>query len=85
MTIKAPVGSWARDNAQKEIGLVFQAVMQTGVEAYGLAAFTRILGWDEEKAKALIDGAVDEFNNKKIHKIYPVFVVHGKKPLTAED
>src|SRR5690606_15894661 len=45
---RCPVGTWPKNKQQKELGAVGQEIAQTGVEAYGLAAFTRILGWDGE-------------------------------------
>jgi hypothetical protein len=79
---KLPVGSWPKDEALKKIGLVAQEIVQTGVEAYGLAAFTRILGWDQKKAKDFCEKVRADFNNRKIHKIYPVFIIHAQKPAT---
>ncbi|RPA86304.1 S-adenosyl-L-methionine-dependent methyltransferase [Ascobolus immersus RN42] len=76
---RCPVGIWPRNKPQKELGSVAQEVLQTGVEAYGLAAFTRILGWDSERAKEFCEEVVREFNNRKVHKIYPIFVVTGRK------
>lgn len=79
--IKCPVGVWPKSKEQKTVGAVCQEIMQTGVEAYGLAAMTRILGWEAEKAKVFCEEAVREFNNRRVHKIYPVFVVHGRRPV----
>jgi hypothetical protein len=68
--IPVPVGTWAKGKRNKEIGLWLQNVCLMGAEAYGLAAFTRVLGWDTEKAKKLIADAVKDFKNPKIHTIY---------------
>lgn len=84
VTIKAPMGSWPKKPEHREIGLVFQEIVQTGVEAYGLASFTRVLGWDEKKAQEFLAEVLAECNDRKVHKIYPVFVVWGKKPLDTE-
>ncbi|RPA77275.1 S-adenosyl-L-methionine-dependent methyltransferase [Ascobolus immersus RN42] len=77
---KLPVGAWPKDEALKTIGLVAQEIVQTGVEAFGLAGFTRVLGWEPKKAKDFCEQVRADYNNRKIHKIYPIFIVHGTKP-----
>ncbi|RPA80916.1 S-adenosyl-L-methionine-dependent methyltransferase, partial [Ascobolus immersus RN42] len=77
---KAPLGTWPKQPAEKQIGAVFQEISATGWEAYGLAALTRVLGWEGAKAKEFLDRVTAEATNRKIHKIYPVHVVWGRKP-----
>lgn len=40
---------WARDRRNKEIGLYLQQNMLDATVAYGMAHFTRILGWSPEE------------------------------------
>jgi len=70
---KACIGTWPKDPYYKEIGKVGAAISQSGGEAYGLAVFTRVLGWSSEKAKKLIDAAVRDLVERKsdVHAIYP--------------
>lgn len=82
---KLPVGSWPKTREMKQIGVVAQEIVQSGVESFGLAAFTRILGWEMKKAKDFCQEVLQDYNNKKIHKIYPIQVIVGIKPLTADD
>lgn len=67
--IRVPMGTWAKDRKMKEIGTWVREVSVMGFEAYGLFAFTKVLGWDVEKAKKVIQGAMDEAKGNKIHTI----------------
>ncbi|RPA86305.1 S-adenosyl-L-methionine-dependent methyltransferase [Ascobolus immersus RN42] len=78
--MKFPVGSWPKDPRQKEIGTVVQEILQTGTEAYGLASLTRVLKWEPAKAKEFLASVVKDFNNRKIHTVYDLHVVIGRKP-----
>ncbi|RPA88311.1 S-adenosyl-L-methionine-dependent methyltransferase [Ascobolus immersus RN42] len=70
---KACIGTWPKDPYYKEIGKVGAAISQSGGEAYGLAVFTRVLGWSTEKAKSMIEKAVRDLIDRKsgVHAIYP--------------
>ncbi|RPA85607.1 S-adenosyl-L-methionine-dependent methyltransferase [Ascobolus immersus RN42] len=81
---KLPIGKWPKDTRMKELGVVAQEIMQTGVEAYALACLTRVLGWDARDAQAFLDKALEEFNNRRMHTIYTMYVVHGRKPEEGE-
>ncbi|RPA82441.1 S-adenosyl-L-methionine-dependent methyltransferase [Ascobolus immersus RN42] len=66
---KQPFGAWPKDPHYKELGRISNVVISTSVEAYGLAALTRVLGWDIQKARELIDGAMADVLNPKMHQI----------------
>lgn len=82
--VKWPVGVWPKERSQKELGAVVGVGVQTGVEAYALAALTRVLGWELDKAKAFMEEVVRDMSNRKIHAIYPQYVVYGRKPTEEE-
>ncbi|TGO73238.1 hypothetical protein BELL_0379g00180 [Botrytis elliptica] len=46
---RVPMAPWARDRRNKEIGLYMQQNMLDATVAYGMAHFTRILGWSPEE------------------------------------
>ncbi|RPA72311.1 S-adenosyl-L-methionine-dependent methyltransferase [Ascobolus immersus RN42] len=84
---KSPVGGWAKDPYYKEVGLIVHHIGMTGFEAYGMAMFTRVLGWETKKAKALIDECVALLENvgkKKVHMIYPQYIYYAQKPFDPE-
>lgn len=64
---KIPIGPWPKNRRLKEIGAWNYEVAKTGLEAYALALFTRVLGMDEKKAKGIIDAAVEDLKNPRIH------------------
>lgn len=78
--LKMPTGAWPKDPRYKELGRVGFEVGRTGAEAYGLAMFTRVLGWGEKEAKECCEGTVRESADRRIHMISDWFVVWGRKP-----
>lgn len=77
---RLPIGTWPKDKKQKMLGKWGRMVMEPSVEAYGLAIFTRVLGMDEKEARRLLDGALEDLKNPKIHMIFSLEVVIGRKP-----
>lgn len=69
---RAPVGVWPKQKDFKQLGAIGLQSILTGTEAYGLMAFTKILGWDVERAQKLIKDTVAASSNRKIHVIYPM-------------
>jgi len=77
---KIPIGPWPKQKRLKEIGAWNLEVAKTGLEAYALAMFTRVLEMDKEKAKTVIANAVEDLKNPKIHMYIVAHVVYGRKP-----
>jgi len=69
---RAPIGSWPKDKHYKELGVLAGMTAATGYQAYGLAMFTRVLGWDPNDAQKIIDDVVDCVSNRKrkVHAVY---------------
>lgn len=63
---KAPTKPWTKDARLKELGNCMLE-LSAGYESYGLAAFTRILKLDEDKARRVIDNAVKEHHDLSVH------------------
>lgn len=59
VTVKHPIGPWAVDVRMKVIGDMVLAMSETAYEAYGMTAFTQILGMDEADAKKLCTEAME--------------------------
>ncbi|KAI5809235.1 S-adenosyl-L-methionine-dependent methyltransferase [Pyronema omphalodes] len=78
--VKEPIGPWAKDARQKRIGAMVLLNCETGIESYAMAAFTRILGMEEEKARSLCAGALTAARNKNYHMYGKYYRVYGRKP-----
>jgi len=80
VTQKIPVKPWTKNARLKELGNCLLE-LSAGYESYGLAAFTRILGMEEKKARELIRGAEREHMDLSIHAYLRIYIMHGRKPL----
>lgn len=67
LTAKEPMGPWPKDPMLKRVGAMSLLNGETGFESYGMAAFTRILGMDVKKARAICEGARLAARNKNYH------------------
>jgi hypothetical protein len=47
---------------------------ETGFESYGMAAFTRVLGMEDEKASAICEAASAASRNKNYHVYFKQYV-----------
>jgi hypothetical protein len=66
-TYKQPVAPWPKDKRLKNIGAMALLNCQTAFTAYGMAAFTRILGMTKGKAERLCEGALEAIRDRKNH------------------
>lgn len=64
---KMPLGPWAADKKQKEVGAYLLLSTETGFEAFGIRLFTQVLGMSVEEAGALFKAAQKQAANRKIH------------------
>ncbi|KAI5807765.1 hypothetical protein BZA77DRAFT_330773 [Pyronema omphalodes] len=80
MEAKEPFGPWPKDPRQKRIGAMSLLNCETGIESYGMAAFTRVLGMDVEKARAICDAGLAAVRNKNYHMYAKYYRVYGRKP-----
>jgi hypothetical protein len=67
VNVKQPYGPWPKDERMKHIGAMVMMMCETGVEAYGMALFTRVLGMDTEEARTVCRAAVKAVRNKNFH------------------
>lgn len=74
---------WARDRRNKEIGLYLQQNMLDATVAYGMAHFTRILGWSPEEYQVLAAGVRNEFKDPRVHNWCNMYIVYGRKPISS--
>lgn len=71
--MKQPLGPWPRNKALKQAGALHAIGTETSYHAYGLALFTRVLGFSPEKAQKLCDDASAAHLEKKsgVHAYVP--------------
>ncbi|KAG4026103.1 hypothetical protein MFRU_045g00480 [Monilinia fructicola] len=82
---RLPMAPWARDRRNKEIGLYMQQNMLDATVAYGMAHFTRILGWSPEEYQVLAAGVRNEFKDSRVHNWCNMYIVWGRKPTSNAD
>ena len=57
------------------------AIMESGLEAYGLKIFTHVLGWEKDKFMSFVEGVKDDIRNKDFHMYSYSHIVYARKPL----
>jgi hypothetical protein len=65
--IKEPLGPWPKDKRLKTIGAMCLLNGETGIEAFGLAPLTRVLGMGKEEAIAICRDALAAMKMKGTH------------------
>lgn len=65
--VKKPLGPWAKDPRMQRIGAMVLLHSETIFESYGMAAFTCVLGMDQEKARDICDRAMVASRNKNYY------------------
>jgi hypothetical protein len=64
---KEPVGPQPKDPRLKRVGAMVLLHSETFFDSYGMAAFTRVLGMDAEKAKDICTHAAQAARHKNYH------------------
>ena len=78
---KIPIGPWAKDKLQKEVGLFNLVQLLDGAEAISLRLLTSILKWKPEEVQVLCAKVKQELKSKSLHAVLDFYVVYGQKPL----
>ena len=79
---KAPLSPWPADRRYKELGRWMNVQMMDSLEAYSLALFTRVLKWEPERLRALLDGVRADLRNLDYH-MYSVMYVQCANHLSG--
>ncbi|MCJ1454022.1 hypothetical protein MMC28_004372 [Mycoblastus sanguinarius] len=77
---KVPLTPWPADPKQKLLGQYMHLQMTESIEAFCLALFSRVLGWDNNRIQVLLAGVRADLRNKNMHMYSKVHVVYGRKP-----
>ncbi|KAA8896237.1 S-adenosyl-L-methionine-dependent methyltransferase [Sphaerosporella brunnea] len=82
-TMKQPLGPWPQEQRMREIGSLMYLNCETGFHAYGMAAFTRVLGMTTEEADTLCTESSRSIRERTT-RVYNLFhVAYGRKPRTS--
>ncbi|KAM5347433.1 hypothetical protein ACJ41O_010438 [Fusarium nematophilum] len=85
VVFKWPMNTWPKDRKYKEIGAWSYENMSTGLQAFSLALFTRVLGWSSEEVEVFIASVRKELRDRTIHGYWPIVVTYGQKPSQGEE
>lgn len=76
-----PIGGWPKGKKLKELGKVFKyQFINSAVDSYSLALFTRVGGWSQEDTEKLLNDVRAEFTNGKMHVYSHCSYAIGQKP-----
>ncbi|KAL7273160.1 hypothetical protein RUND412_004005 [Rhizina undulata] len=78
---KLPIGSWPKLRSEKEMGMYWRQAFLDGLEAYSLAPFTRILGWEVKAVEEFLPKVDKDLKNPKFHGYSKLYCTYGRKPL----
>ncbi|RJE23445.1 Methyltransferase [Aspergillus sclerotialis] len=78
-TFKVPINTWPKDPRLKEIGLCQMHNMLEGLESYGMAPLTRVMGWTCQDVQDLVSKARVEMQDRSIHLYCKFVFVYGQK------
>jgi hypothetical protein len=67
LPVKEPMGPWPKDPRLKRLGAMVLLHSDTSFESYGMAAFTRILGMEPEKAREVCEAGRLAARNRNYH------------------
>ncbi|KAK0737735.1 hypothetical protein B0T18DRAFT_440780 [Schizothecium vesticola] len=70
-TFDIPFGTWAKDRALKELGILFAVQMIQGLEAISLRLMCNVVGWELENVKEFLGKVRREFEANE-HRFYVV-------------
>lgn len=77
---KVPIGPWAKGKKNKELGIYYRAQFVDAVEPFTMALFTRVLGYNSEEAKKVVERVKTDLINPKLHMYVNFYYVWGRKP-----
>ena len=85
---KVPLTPWPADPKQKLLGQYMHLQMTESIEAFCLALFSRVLGWDNNRIQVLLAGVRADLRNKNMHmysKVYVLPILLARKVLLSSN
>lgn len=80
-TVQIPIGSWARDQALKELGRFELMHMQMSVDSHTPALFSRVWNYTPEQVRILTERVKGEFKDKNLRLITSYRFITGRRPV----
>lgn len=77
---RIPVGPWTKDPHLKELGKWERIHMQMSVDSHTPALFSRILGYNPDQARVLMEQVKAEIRDKSLHLITSYRFITGRRP-----
>ncbi|KAF2021141.1 S-adenosyl-L-methionine-dependent methyltransferase [Aaosphaeria arxii CBS 175.79] len=62
-----PCGPWAKGERMKKLGVYFLEDLRHAIEPMGMKLFCKVLGWSEDRAKALVDQVLQLLGARKVY------------------
>ncbi|KUJ18487.1 S-adenosyl-L-methionine-dependent methyltransferase [Mollisia scopiformis] len=81
---KIPSNPWPKDPRLRLIGAFELEMFLNGLEGMSLRLFERGMGWTAEETTVFLTGVRKDIRNQRFHAYYPFYVIHARKPETAE-
>lgn len=82
--VKIPIGTWAKEESGKEIGLYMRQHLVEGGESIVLAVLTRFLGWTKQEVDMLLVGLRRDLGVGRYHGYSILHCTYGQKPKKEE-
>jgi SAM-dependent methyltransferase len=75
-----PLNTWPKDPRLKDLGLWQWSNLQSGLNGFSLALFTKGLGWSRSEVDDLLADVRQDIADRNIHAYWEWVVVIGQKP-----
>ncbi|KAK0614208.1 S-adenosyl-L-methionine-dependent methyltransferase [Immersiella caudata] len=80
VVVKIPIGGWPKDRRLRRIGLLWQWNLMSGMSAFTLGLFHRVLGRTVEDIQVSLVETRQSLFDPKIHSYQKFYIVTGQKP-----
>ncbi|OJJ44448.1 hypothetical protein ASPZODRAFT_168718 [Penicilliopsis zonata CBS 506.65] len=80
---KFPASAWSSDPVLKDAGRYNHEANSMGLDSYGTALFTRVLGWDPVEVVVFLASVRNQLRDPQYHLYVNGHVVWGRKPESA--
>ncbi|KAI1415490.1 S-adenosyl-L-methionine-dependent methyltransferase [Hypoxylon sp. FL1857] len=77
-----PINSWPKGK-YKAVGDTMLGNLEAGMGGLYTRILTKGLGWSPEKTAEAVEKALKQAHDTSIHAYFPIFVVYGRKSLSA--
>ncbi|KAF4308157.1 S-adenosyl-L-methionine-dependent methyltransferase-17 [Botryosphaeria dothidea] len=79
--LKCPHGPWMEDPRKKVVGIYRREHMMEAATSYGIAHFTRVLGWKPEEYQVLASRVRKEMRDESLKLWSKFYIIYAQKPV----